>query len=1146
MKNNTSDIKKAGASRLLVLCLLVLLHGCAKEDPEHYVQEGKSLVEKGDLEGARVQFKNAIQIDPKRAAAYYEIALLDEKKQDWKGMFGNLLETVSIDPSHLDANIKLGQFYLLSGQTDKAMEQAKQALQLAPDHAGASLLDASVKFRMNNKNEALQVVNAVLARDPKLADAIGLKASILAADKNYSDAISVLLPGIEHDPGNIGLRILKIRLQIDSKDFDAAIRDYEALLAQHPEDADLRTSYVNLLSQLGRLDLAETTLRDFIKSFPDNIDFKLKFFDLMARRNVDEAEKSLKQFIAELPKDARLKFRLADFYIARQRYDDAETTLEVLVREDAKGKDGLAAKVKLAEIAAARKDTTKLATLTEDVLSIDANNSDALLLRAGLRIDRKDADGAISDLRIVLRDRPNSEHALLLMAQASLQKGETEIAESQWRKVLEMNPGNMGAVVPLANHLMKRGDSTRAEELLNKAAKALPKNPAPLEMLIQVMAAKKDWEGARAALERLESMPQAPLSAKYWEGFLAASAGNMNAAVKHYQDLLAVKPDHLQTLAALTQIHESNGNRAELITYLKAFTASHPQISQARDILVSAHIAERQWDQAEKILRASIDKAPDDTNLKLRLVNVIEPQSESRAESTLKEFVNSHPKEPRLKFRLAGFYAGRKLHADATALLKEIVAANPGGKEASEARLKMAELALSQNELSTAESALAEILGQEPEHVDALMMRASLRVAEKNYPAALDDLAAVLKTRPDFDRASLMTAQVHLLQGATDKAEESWRKILQTQPGNLAALGPLTGQLIKRAAWTQAEEAVSAAIKSAPGNAQVHELQIQLRLARKDWAGAEEAITELKKLPKIDQAAKLWSATLATAQGQHEAAIALYKEALANKPDAPDVLSALSQAYLAAGKADEQAAYFKSFVQKNPNVDAAHDALAMSYMALKKWSDAEKVLLNKLKRNPKSVSTYKLIARVYAEQEKHNDVVSIYEKGLAELPDHPILKMELAKFHDLKKDYEKSIQIYDEVIAKYPDNLEAVNNLAYLLVSVKGDRDSLERAKGLVTHFKDSRNPLFLDTYAWYLVKSGQVEQALPILKKIVDTLPNDPVARYHLGEALLKSGERNAAKSELEKAVSIAKEQGAFFGMEQAKEMLDQLRDPG
>ena len=70
---------------------------------------------------------------------------------------------------------------------------------------------------------------------------------------------------------------------------------------------------------------------------------------------------------------------------------------------------------------------------------------------------------------------------------------------------------------------------------------------------------------------------------------------------------------------------------------------------------------------------------------------------------------------------------------------------------------------------------------------------------------------------------------------------------------------------------------------------------------------------------------------------------------------------------------------------------------------------------------------------------------------------------------------------------------------------------------------KAPANANVLDTYGWLLYKKGDTKAAVDILTKAVAADPKSIEARLHLTKALLKSGDKVAAKRELENLVALA-----------------------
>lgn len=1015
IRNNMFDSRIIGTGhvkfflKLATVCSTALLAGCSTEDPQHYIEEGKVLFEKGEMESARVQFQNAIQLDPKLTDAYFRLALLDENKQNWAGMLRNLQEALALDPRHLQAQLKLGQVYLVGGQLDKATEQANIALQLSPDDSMGLLLQGAVRFRRGQLADAMQTVERVLAKQPAPPEALGLQANILLAGQQVDAARAVLQTGIERNPAHADLRLLKIKLEIDNRQFETAIQDYRALIAQHPENTAAQVALANLLSEVGRPDEAESVLRAAMDQQPANTELKLKWLDLSERQHAQHIETSLQAFIAQFPDDASFKFRLVEYYLQHQRPADAESLLHALIDADGEASEQLAAKIKLADIALARNDDAQVEALAKEVLSVDPSNSEALLLRARLHLNKQDADAAIADLRIVRQNQGKSEQVLLLLALAESLKGQAEVAESLWRQVLEINPNNMVAIIDLTNQLLKRGDYARAEALSVKAIQANPNDPAPLEMLIQLKAAQKDWRAAQKGVEQLKTLSQTALAAKYWEGFLAARQGHVQTAIKAYQEAFAVKPDHVQTLEALRQVYQDSGRRAELLAYLKKFVTQNPSVTPAQLLLAQAYSRDKDWAAAEAALSRAGENLPDDMDIKLKLVEVIARRDEARAETTLKSFIQTHPKQAALRFRLASLYIARQQYSEAVAALQEIVGLDPANKEGLTAKLKLAELAWIRKDPGMAHTLLAEVIAHDALHSEALMLRASMYLSDKNADSAIADLRQVLDKRPDYEPALLMLVQAY-----------------QKQPGQ-----------------------------------------------------------------------------------------------------------------------QELIEYLKSLLLKKPRLDTIYPLLTAAYAKDQRWDEAEKLLRDKLTFDANYVPAYVMLARIYADQGRDADAEAVYREGAAAVGENPQLLAARAGFLLARQDFDKAITVYEAMVKKFPDNDEAANNLAELLITRRaGDKKSIARALVLVERFKDSANASILDTYGWVHVKADDVETALPALTRAARSGAQDAAVHYHLGVALQQHGDNRAAIAELEQALALAKQQGAFFEIDKAAALLEKLRN--
>ena len=789
--------------RLFVgVALFSLLAACTPKEEKalKYVQEGKSLMEKGQADKARVQFRNALQLNPRLADAYYNIGLLDEKSQNWKGVFGNMSDAVRLDPKIVDAHLKLGQLYLAGHQYDKASQEVALVKQLKPDLVGGFALEGAILFSQGKKAEGIEQVKRALEKEPTNPEATMLLASLYLTNSQYADALSVLKKGIESNPQDISFQLQKIRVEAESKDYDAAVKDYETLIANNPGKKELNYGLVALLSKIGRQEQAEGILRGLVDQFPAELNAKLALIEFLAKRDEAEAVKALIKFAGENPKVIPLQIRLAAYYVSKKQYSDAQTVLNHIIDLDKLGKDGMGARVELAKIAVLQNDIKLAESIVDKILADDGKNTQALMMRAAMRLDRHETDGAISDLQIVVSGNPQLDEALVMLARAYQQNGVPDVAQNNYRKALEINPGNRVAALAVAGKMINGKEYDRAEEVLAAAHKASPNDIAIMQMLVQARILKKDWKGAQALATELGQQPNGAAADHFISGEILASQGNYDEAIKKFQQALLAKPD---------------------------------------------------------------------------------------------------------------------------------------------------------------------------------------------FAEAIQDMA---------------------------------------------------------------------------------------------------------------------------------------------------------KAYAMAGKQAQLVAFLKPYIEKNPTVDVAYDTLASYYGSEKKWDDAIKVLQTALRVNPKSVTAYQTLARVYLAQTKVHEAVEVYHKGLAELPDSIPLMTDLAQNYERMKDADAAIDTYRKILQKAPKYDLAANNLASLLADYRTDKESLQEAVKLVANYGVSSNPNILDTYAWVTLKSGDNNKALPIMKRVVADAPEVAVFRYHLAMAYHLASDNVSAKTQLERALSLAEKQGDFTGVDHARELAKEL----
>jgi tetratricopeptide (TPR) repeat protein len=135
---------------MLALALLLTACGGAEDRKSVYMERGLALMEEGNHEKARLEFKNVLQIDPKDADARFQLGLANEKLNEWRAAFQNYQAVLQLDETRHDARVKVAQILLLGGEIEKALAEVETVLAALPDDVDALAVRAGLRARQGD------------------------------------------------------------------------------------------------------------------------------------------------------------------------------------------------------------------------------------------------------------------------------------------------------------------------------------------------------------------------------------------------------------------------------------------------------------------------------------------------------------------------------------------------------------------------------------------------------------------------------------------------------------------------------------------------------------------------------------------------------------------------------------------------------------------------------------------------------------------------------------------------------------------------------------------------------------------------------------------------------------------------------------
>ncbi len=155
---------------------------------------GRTLYDLGRIAEARKELRAACQLSPKVAACWYLFGLLERQAKDIPLSVNYLGQAVRLEPQNAEAKFLLGQSWFELGQTEKAIECWKMALQASPDQWRA-LYSLAQAGRTSRDTEARKYQG--LLQDTELRNHVSQEVGLIArlaheaaSARDWSSAIS--------------------------------------------------------------------------------------------------------------------------------------------------------------------------------------------------------------------------------------------------------------------------------------------------------------------------------------------------------------------------------------------------------------------------------------------------------------------------------------------------------------------------------------------------------------------------------------------------------------------------------------------------------------------------------------------------------------------------------------------------------------------------------------------------------------------------------------------------------------------------------------------------------------------------------------------------------------------------------------------
>ncbi len=648
--------------------------GGAEERKAVYMQKAKASMEAGDLDKARIELKNVLQIDPKDAEAYYQLGKVFEQQGDYRKAFSHYLRAEELNPELLENQAKLGRIYLLlANQSDKAQEKIDFILAKDPGNEAGLLLKAMMLVKNKNKSKAIKVTENILLKTPGYVDGAIYLAKLYASKDNFSDAITVLDSALKINPDNEALNKYLASILVSNKDYSRAEVLYEDFLERNPDSVSSYNNLAAFYNKTGDKAKAEKILRMSIDNVTDDIDRKITLIKyIKAIKGEKDAIAELETMIQKNAGVGELRTVLAELLYVGGDRQSAIDVYNQAINDFPEEVTGVESRISLAIIYLSDQDYESANKIINDAYNVSPNDPKVNFLKAKLALHNKNYEQAIISLRIVTKEMPENVEAFLLLASVYKLKKNEEQYNSVLYSAYDNNKTNADGLLMLAKYYLSR-DVPQAEKIIDDYNNLKESDYKGLSIKAAILNKKNaQLEAFKIAKELMKVYPEKP------NGYIQAMPyyvhqNDKDEAISVLEKGYRNTKGDRKLLSLLTSLQTSEKQYDVVLNRIEKALESSPKDAELNLLLAKVYLSRNNIDIAESTLLKVVDLKPSLEEPYLLLSQVyLRGKNSDAAESILSKGTVNVANSIKIPLRLAAIYESENNYKKAIDVYRSI------------------------------------------------------------------------------------------------------------------------------------------------------------------------------------------------------------------------------------------------------------------------------------------------------------------------------------------------------------------------------------------------------------------------------------------------------------------------------------------
>jgi len=777
---------------LLCIPLLLCFSGCSSKEEKsaRFVARGDRLMETGDTVRAILQYKNALQLDPKSAGAYLALGKAFLARKEYPQAYHTLSAALELDPGLDEARLEIAAL-VCGSQPEMALEEISKIGKPESFETRIAVVKASAHVMLKQYEQSIEVLRKAKEADAN-AEMQRLLAISLQAAGDFKSMEEAALKARHLEPKAVFSYLFLAKFAADHGDKARAIKELDSMVSANGEN-----SVVLLRARVFEELRMQEEAEDAYEKLPDDTEMlkaKAGFYRRQAKN--DKAQNVLESILARDPADVDAVFGLVEIFQSRGDSAASLARIEATLKLDVKpaGKEKLL--LGKASIIADQGERDTAAEICGEVLKQNQGNFDAHLMLGRLLLEGGKYEEAEIHLQQAVSGRADDVSVRILLARSQFFNGKNSLAADTLNDGIRAKPANNDLRLEYLRLLLAKGDLEQAIKVLDQGLELQPENLLFLRSRGRVLTSQSQFSKAEQDFRRMVELAPDSAAGPMEMGQLMLSQSKSDKALDWFKRALSAKDGWEGAIPNLVAAYTEKGDYKGGLALVQSEAAKRKASPVALYFIGQIHAQHKNPAEAEKAFAKAIELAPDWSDPHRAMAIVFAAQGKLDSAIVEMEKMYHISSSPSNGLSLAMLYEQQGRFDEAGKLLDELLRKSGGSPSVmNDLAYLYAEYRTDPKDLEKAANLAAQAIARQPDNPAFLDTAAWVAFKQGDIEAAWYRIQTALSSHPDTGSLNFHAAIIAKTKGETREASRYLEKALQE---NLDAVSRKTALDLKK------------------------------------------------------------------------------------------------------------------------------------------------------------------------------------------------------------------------------------------------------------------------------------------------------------------------------------------------------------